>query len=825
MPTINELPPAISVSDSDELVVSQSDIARSATRAQLLAGVQPALAVPQFSLLGRMSAGVGAPETIALGANLTLAHGALSAPAAFSVSGLSAAALPQVDDLVAMGQGGQNVAATYAQFMGGLPKVAGIDGSGLLALVAGTPGARRIADIFADAVTIESFGAVGDGVTDDTAAFVLALASGLPLLLGGRTYIVNGVLFAAGPVAVVGVSGATTVRRVQASGVGGWISFGGTSCAVSGVTFDAGGLAGDDAPCVQVTAACLSARFIGCAFLHCGGATQGTGLVLNCAAGAQHSVQGCVAQGNGLHGIAASGSGLVSVLDARCQGNGGNGIVVGAGVGMRLAGNVCSGNQNGISVGNWTAGGPPLSGASSCSIAGNVCAGNAQWGLAVAAFGAAVMDNVVQSNGTTAFGGGMLARVAMSRVSGNIVEAGAVGLDCRGSSGSLMVGNHVSNAGVGMLAGGCSNVRIGENFLAGNDWGILICGIEPSVSLVPTGAVTVERNWIGFSAAVGGGICVQDGSPSVAVCGNSFNGSGSALASQAMWLHTGSGIVEGNSWNNVGQFQISASEVNGQSALVLPEVADDVLVTSAPPDIGAVLTQHQVDTLGQVTFLQVTSGGGGYTAASVTITGAGNGAAAQAVVAGGAVVWLVVTNPGSGYGAIGASVQVAIEGDGAGAAGMGFVGLPVIAGRRLRLVCNCAVRLAESGSMPALQNWTGYDMGIPAGGAVELEGAFGQWRAVQSPPVDYLMPTGDGGAVVQTVGSGDLTLRPASGGTLAITSVMEPGGYSSSLGRGSPEGVVIAGPGSDFRNLDGGAGSTLWVKLSGTDSSGWTAIA
>jgi hypothetical protein len=318
---------------------------------------------------------------------------------------------------------------------------------------------------------------------------------------------------------------------------------------------------------------------------------------------------------------------------------------------------------------------------------------------------------------------------------------------------------------------------------------------------------------------------VQDGAPNVSVCGNSINGWGSALGSQALWLHTSTSIVQGNGWNNTAQFHVGASAVNGQSALVLPEVADDVLVTSAPPGISVVLTQHQVDTLGQVTFLQVTSGGSGYTTASVTITGAGNGAAAQAVVSGGAVVWLVVTNPGSGYGAIGASVQVVIAGDGAGASGIGFVGLPVIAGRRLRLGCNCALRLVQGGSMPVLQNWTGYDMGIPPGGAVELEGVFGQWRAVQSPPVDYLMPTGDGGAVVQSVGGGDLTLRPGSGGTLGIASLAEPGGYSSLLGRGSPEGAVVAGPGSDFRNLDGGAGSTLWVKLSGNDSSGWTAIA
>jgi hypothetical protein len=825
MPTINELPPAISVSDSDELVVSQSDIARCATRAQLLAGVQPALAVPTGSLLGRMSAGVGAPETIALGANLTLAQGALSAPAAFSVSSLSGAGAPQPGDLVAMGRGGQNVAASYAQFMGGLPQVAGIDGSGLLANVASTPAPRRIADLFADAVSIESFGAAGDGVTDDTSAFVLALASGMPLILGGRTYIINGLLSAAAAVAMVGVHGATILRRTQANGVGCWISFAGASCAVDGVIFDAGGLAGDDAPCVQVTAACLAAGFDGCEFLHCGGATQGTGLLLNCGSGAHHTVRECLVQGNALHAIAASGTGLVTILDTRCQGNGGSGIWVGAGVGVHLGGNVCSGNQNGISIGTWSAGGPPATGNSSCVVNGNVCSGNAQWGLAIAAFGAAVVDNVVQANGTPAFGGGMLLRVAMSRVAGNIVEAGAVGLDCRGSSASLLADNHVSSAGVGILAGGCANVRIGENFLVENGWAVSISGIEPSVSATPTGVIDVDQNWIGFSAALGGGVFVQDGAPSVAVCGNSINGWGSALASQAMWLHTATAIVRCNDWNNTAQFQVAASEVNGQSALVLPEVADDVLVTNAPPGVSAVLTQHQVDTLGQVTFLQVTAGGSGYTTASVTITGAGHGAAAQAVVADGSVVWLVVTNPGSGYGAIGASVQVAIQGDGEGAAAVGFVGLPVMAGRRLRLTCNCAVRLVQGGSMPVLQNWTGYDMGLPAGGSVELEGAFGQWRAIQSPPVDYLMPTGDGGALVQSVGSGDLTLRPAAGGTLGIASVAEPGGYSSSLGRGSPEGVVVASPGSDFRNLDGGGGSTLWVKVSGTDSSGWTAIA
>jgi hypothetical protein len=45
------------------------------------------------------------------------------------------------------------------------------------------------------------------------------------------------------------------------------------------------------------------------------------------------------------------------------------------------------------------------------------------------------------------------------------------------------------------------------------------------------------------------------------------------------------------------------------------------------------------------------------------------------------------------------------------------------------------------------------------------------------------------------------------------------------IGRGSPVGVVVAPPGSDYRNLNGGAGATFWVKASAQDASGWVAVA
>jgi hypothetical protein len=42
-------------------------------------------------------------------------------------------------------------------------------------------------------------------------------------------------------------------------------------------------------------------------------------------------------------------------------------------------------------------------------------------------------------------------------------------------------------------------------------------------------------------------------------------------------------------------------------------------------------------------------------------------------------------------------------------------------------------------------------------------------------------------------------------------------------GTGSPAGVVAAPPGTLYLNLSGGAATTLWVKESGTGTSGWVA--
>jgi hypothetical protein len=78
MPTIDELPAAVSVTAVDELPLSQSGITRNVAISTLLAGTQPVLTANTATLLGRVSLGAGPVETITLGTGLALESGALT---------------------------------------------------------------------------------------------------------------------------------------------------------------------------------------------------------------------------------------------------------------------------------------------------------------------------------------------------------------------------------------------------------------------------------------------------------------------------------------------------------------------------------------------------------------------------------------------------------------------------------------------------------------------------------------------------------------------------------------------------------------------------
>ena len=153
MPTIDELAPATAAADTDEILVSQSGTARKITRAQVLAGVQPALAIPTGNLLGRVSSGIGSPETIAIGGNLSLVGTTLVASAApFAISQLPVGTVPTANDEIALSQAGTNTAVSYGQFLSGLSAVPNLNASQTLVFPTGSSTSIKLADLAASIV-------------------------------------------------------------------------------------------------------------------------------------------------------------------------------------------------------------------------------------------------------------------------------------------------------------------------------------------------------------------------------------------------------------------------------------------------------------------------------------------------------------------------------------------------------------------------------------------------------------------------------------------------------------------------------------------------
>ena len=197
----------------------------------------------------------------------------------------------------------------------------------------------------------------------------------------------------------------------------------------------------------------------------------------------------------------------------------------------------------------------------------------------------------------------------------------------------------------------------------------------------------------------------------------------------------------------------------------------------------------------------------------------GFGAAATVYIRDGVVIGIAMVASGAGY--VSASTSAIITGDGQGAAVIPIVGVPLAQGRRLTLRCGGQVRFTQRSTQV---NWTKTDITIPAGGEIVWQVVSGNWQAAWFNNTDYLQPGGDGSVSIKSI-AGDIRLQSAMGGGVRFGSDLEKAGFLTSFGRGSPEGVVIAPPGSDYRNLNGGVGMTLWVKQTGSDSSGWSALA
>ncbi len=147
MPTISQLPPSGQVTAGDELPIMQNGVTREVTVGQLLAGLQPAISVPNGSVLGRVSIGPGSPEPVATGLGLALSGGQLVANGKDHTGFPVLATFSATDEVVLNSKGAparMQLAQLRALFSAGANVT--IDGQGTISATegvgTGTPGAQ-----------------------------------------------------------------------------------------------------------------------------------------------------------------------------------------------------------------------------------------------------------------------------------------------------------------------------------------------------------------------------------------------------------------------------------------------------------------------------------------------------------------------------------------------------------------------------------------------------------------------------------------------------------------------------------------------------------
>ncbi len=853
MPTIGQLPQATSVSDTDLLAIYQNGQTLAATRAQLLAGVQTALTLPPNALLGNAGAGTAAPGAITVGANLNLSGNTLSATAVpFQIAALPGGTVPGAADIVPLGQGATNTGVSYANFMAGIGNVAGLPGGALTAKAAGGTSVRTLDAVLGNAIAIEDFGAVGDGVTDDSAALLAAVATGLPVRLQAKTYAIAGECDVTGAVCtLLGVPGLTVLLRSAQSRIGtsatpSWINVSSAAFYAEGIIFDANAAITADILAVAVQPGCTKSLITRCAFRNAGGLNNGSGLTFlpSDPVITAHHVDDCEFYGNKAHGMNAYALDALSITNCRAHDNAVNGIYVNSVDttfhlkirSLHIVANTCWNNDVGILVGNFIANNvnvqPFLYGNANPDVLGavisaNNCYSNGAYGIYISGRNILVTGNLCTNNSAVAtYGAGILCATGYCKVTGNMVSgASPFGIDCGGSIYTDVDNNYINGASVGLNIGGGQNCTARANFIQDcTAQSISIQNVESDGSGdnfgLPCTNLSVVGNWINYGGN-GFGIVVRDGAQNVLIEDNTIVVNAGGSLTNVISAFTDGAIIRENLLNFTSRWPVNPALVNGIYTLTIPDVADAVVISQATAPVAAMITAQAAEVGGQITFVKILNTGISYTHATVSFSGTGTGAAATAWIYFGHIIGIQMTSLGSGYGP---GTTVTISGDGVGVSASVQVGLPVWQGKQLSIDCLANVTFAAAGSAPVQSNWTGAPVTVPAGSTIEWVGNNSGWRAAHFSQNDYISPNGDGSLTVKTQ-SGDISLHPAGTGSVRIISDSESTGAVELIGRGTPLNVVLAPAGSTFRNLNGGVGTTFWVKQSGTGSSNWVAVA
>lgn len=574
---------------------------------------------------------------------------------------------------------------------------------------------------------------------DDTLSMARAVAAGVPIILGPKTYTINNYVMSGTPANFVlrGVPGKSIIQRTSASGSN-FFKITATNTIIDGVTFDSnkasvtanqwGVLLSTGGQNVNIRNSVFknnSGSLGSCfALLSTGPAAGGSFVFRNnevtgCAANGTFfgSVSNGLIDGNYIHDNAAFGMYVNSFLTASAT-NYTRDITI---TNNRFFRNT----TQGLEVGGI---GPPYvygtPGAVSVAVIGNQFQDN-DTNLAMQGdYLQAIGNFISQSDPVASSYTGIVANSRYSLISGNhvVMYNSSFGIDIGSSVEVTLVDNFVQvNAGAATNIGGSINDVVKRNriVLSGTGLAAAVYDIDTDASLVPfpqhTTGLDIRDNTIEMAAGGTTGIVLYDnpggftGTVPTLIQNNRFVGTNSASATNAISYFAAPGglQISGNTWNGGTTFFVNP---NGSNDLIIPNVYDTASTFAGAGATIRSILNPEVNTYGgggSVMYATATAGGSGYVKATTTLAASGGCTWTGRALISQGVIYGVRTDT-HGTGCSGTTITATDSGGGTGATFTATTSVGVPSGRQILLQSSGVTSILQrSGGFLSLLNSVG----------------------------------------------------------------------------------------------------------------------
>jgi hypothetical protein len=576
-------------------------------------------------------------------------------------------------------------------------QIAGTDIAPLPFTAIGETTAQDLAHRFGNAVTVEDFGAIGDGVTNDTAAFTSAIATGNPIQLSAKTYLIDGfsVDTSAAQFILLGIPGRSTIKRGAVVG-GAFVSIAAANVYLDGAIFDmnSGAISANQWGVRVQTFVAQGQMTIArrCKFINNSG-TLGGGLAVlgqNPVYPGSVEISDCefynhtwvacyigsmgsgLIKGNYIHDCPSGSAGsYTTYLTVSSSNYASNGLILGNRIERCNSGWLCGGI------------GPPYvfatpASATNCKMIGNECQDITRYALVGQGDYIDTIGNMItqSASGVPVFTAiGYMGR--WGRIADNSIVFFSTAFNCIDVGGCQYLDvsdNHIVSGAGAINIGGTTHCSARGNYIhmvntslgAPAFYILEIEGDGQGTSFpYPCSGLVLDNNYIVMDGANSRGIesadnpCGRSGTFGMQITNNRFEVVNSASNIYCIALiNSGNSVrIKNNTVNGVSW---AFTTVNGNGDLVYNDVYDELIISSGTANIRSVLSQQQNTYQGQnmsnlqsILWVYPNVGGSGYTQATTTLaasgSGGGTGWTGQAKVSQGAIVGVHVTNPGSGY--------------------------------------------------------------------------------------------------------------------------------------------------------------------------------